>query len=198
MALRQTRRSAGVLPRLAAGLLKKIQFQLLLTNLALEFSDALPGQAQIAGCHDRRLREHHTLSGPAACSQCARPSSAKVISPEIEQVAAELKLTSQCAHTLSGHHSPDRRELHLPARDTGLLRHQFSSRELSLLSVSHFWRSIHFVSVNSCCIAQGARVSQFLAVRHPQATHADHRDAAARGPGPRSQRHSDETWCCLA
>jgi hypothetical protein len=96
-------------------LLKKFQFQLLLANLPLKFSDALSGQAQIVGRYDRRLSGHHTPSGPAACSRCARPSSAKVVSPEIEQVAAELKLTSQCAHTLSGHHSPDRRELHLPA-----------------------------------------------------------------------------------
>jgi len=63
---------------------------------------------------------------PAACSQCARPSSAKIISPEIQQVAAEHKLARQCAHTLSGHHPSGRRELHLPATDTD---NRDSSRE---------------------------------------------------------------------
>jgi hypothetical protein len=104
---------------------RKKTFQLLLTKLALEFGYASPGQAQIVRRCDSRLRQRLCLAGTAACSQCTWAPSAKIISPHIELRAPELKLSSQCAHILTGHHPPGRCELHLPAKDTALLRHQF-------------------------------------------------------------------------
>src|SRR5262249_36822117 len=117
----------------------------------------------------------------AACSQCARPSCAKIISPEIQQVAAELKLASQCAHTLSGHHPSDRRELHLPAKDTGLVRHQFSSRELSLLSVSHFWGPVQLLQSQSNVLNgdQNRGISRQGVRRHTCCAHASREAAPA-------------------
>ena len=57
------------------------------------------------------------LGRPPRVRKAFGHSSAKIISPKIQQMAAELKLASQCAHTLSRHHPSDRRELHLPAKD---------------------------------------------------------------------------------
>jgi hypothetical protein len=45
---------------------KKIQFQMLLANLALEFGYAPPGQAQIVRRCDNRLRQRLCLAGTAA------------------------------------------------------------------------------------------------------------------------------------
>ena len=95
-----------------------------------EFSYALCGQAEIVRYHDRHVRQRLTLAGPAACSQCARPSSAKIISPEIQRYSRWRRgLNSQAnAPTLSP--AIIRRtaaSLHPPAKHTGLLRHQFSS-----------------------------------------------------------------------
>src|SRR5215469_17029723 len=136
MALRQARRSAGVLPRLAARLAEK--------NPVPDAADQPSARVQLCAVwpsRDRPLPRQMRSSAPHSCWAGRVFAMRSALQrenylAEIQQVAAELKLSSQCAHTLSGHHPPDCRELHLPAKDT--LRHQFSTRELSLLSVSFF------------------------------------------------------------
>jgi hypothetical protein len=79
---------------LPQGSLKKIELQLLLPDLALQFRNPpLGGRKSVRhrpGCH--RRRRHH-LRRPTAAAQSRRPARAEPVSPNLQILPANLQLS---------------------------------------------------------------------------------------------------------
>src|SRR5262245_4286645 len=98
MPARQARRSAGVLPRRAARLVEKIEFNLLLADLAFQLGYAFSRQAKVLyprGLGDRIqfYRAGH-LERPPRKAKTFRPVSTILRAPHRQMAAADLELTA--------------------------------------------------------------------------------------------------------
>jgi hypothetical protein len=109
---------------LPQGLPKKIQFQLLLADLALQITNALARRRKVR----RRIELDRHLAGTARRPQPLSAATAEMHAPLVKLVRAHPKLDGQRSTTLPIFHHPlHRRELELPAENTSLARGHFSS-----------------------------------------------------------------------
>jgi hypothetical protein len=96
---------------LPQGLPKKIQFHLLLTDLAFQIGDPLFCLAQRIRLSRRRCIRRLRLSQLARTpppAQCRGATGTKVISPLVEILAQDLQLSPQRTHVLTRHHATNR------------------------------------------------------------------------------------------
>jgi hypothetical protein len=82
------------------GLPKKIEFQLLLADLALQLSDAPAGEIKLVGWHLERparsrggCRPRFALARPPQRTQGCRTAGAKQIAPSVEVLPQNLELS---------------------------------------------------------------------------------------------------------
>src|SRR5262250_914426 len=131
------------------GSLKKIQIQLLLADLALQFGNTFARRLKLRGrrlrrrlrtCAARSQTSSVGLGRPAPAAQRLGTARLETIPPSIQILARHLKLTRQGAHVLARQHPADDADLELSAEDTvgyfGLrfaFGHTFSYGELSLI-----------------------------------------------------------------
>jgi hypothetical protein len=121
---------------------KKIEFDLLLADLALQFGDASAGEIKLVGWHLYRparsrggRRPHVALARPPQWTQGRRTAGAKLIAPSVYILPQNLELSRHQPYRLARQNTSDGRKLELSTEDTGwLLGHVFSYGELSLIS----------------------------------------------------------------
>jgi hypothetical protein len=120
---------------------KKIEFQLLLADLALQLGNAF-ARLQLAG---RRPGRPHRRAAPSqigrlrlarstATAQGFRTAGQETIPPHLQILARKLQLTRQGAHVLARQHPVDDAELERSAENAvgrSGFGHPFSSGELS-------------------------------------------------------------------
>jgi hypothetical protein len=110
---------------------KKIEFNLLLADLAFQFGDLPLGRrhhARSVSCFARNTT-HRWPASPPRETRRAKPS--VNVRPAIQKCPADLHLSRKVARRFPSQHPLDNLELQLRTEDTAILRHQFSSRELS-------------------------------------------------------------------
>jgi hypothetical protein len=133
---------------MSQGSLKKIEIQLLLADLALQFGNPPAGRLKLCSRRlHRRLRicacsqtGSFGLARPAPAAQRLRTASLETVPPGIQILARHLKLTRHGAHVLARQHPADDADFELPAEDTMgrfgfrfAFGHTFSYGELSLI-----------------------------------------------------------------
>jgi hypothetical protein len=125
---------------------KKIQIQLLLADLALQFGNLLARRVHVPWRLLPSRRKRHGLAWPSPAPQGVSTSAAKSRVPKIQifpQHPQHPQLTRERDHALSRHHPANRRQLERTAENTRFLSgHQSSPGELSLFIVSHFWGAL--------------------------------------------------------
>jgi hypothetical protein len=146
---------------LPQGLPKKIEFQLLLADLALELRDPLLCRLKLV----RWLRSKGADAGvlrPRASSQ-VKPGNAKLpvaILPSVKKRPADPQFLRQRPDFLTAQYAFDDGKLRLRAERPRLLWHQSSSENCHLFIVSHFWGALHF-PVRKCDNAKKLEHIQF-------------------------------------
>src|SRR5262249_36839937 len=105
-------------PDLPQGLLKKIQFDLLLADLAFQLGNPFARRRKVLG----RLKIEHpkSLAGSTGRPQRLRPAVPEVPPPLVQMPRRNPKLPGERRSTLPSHHPFDRRELELAAEYTAL------------------------------------------------------------------------------
>jgi hypothetical protein len=118
---------------LPQGLPKKIQFQLLLPDLALQITNALAGRRKIRNPHGFR----HRLGGPTCRPQGLSSATAEMHAPLIQMGGRHPEFAGQGNRTLPSHHSLNRRELELAAENPALsCGHRSSFKKVPCFPVS--------------------------------------------------------------
>jgi hypothetical protein len=103
---------------------KKIEFQLLLTDLALQFGNArarrreLPIRPAWRRCVTLRQSRRPSPRRPTAAVQRLRAAGKKAIAPRRYVLAAKPQLARQRTHVLTRHHPIDDRDFELAAEYT--------------------------------------------------------------------------------
>jgi hypothetical protein len=110
---------------LPQGLPKKIQFHLLLADLALQIANAPARRRNSLNPTRRRTISH--LAGPTRRPQSLNATPPEMHAPLVELVRTHPKFDRQRFTTLPTQHPLHRRKLELPAENTSLHTGHFSS-----------------------------------------------------------------------
>jgi hypothetical protein len=117
---------------LPQGLPKKIEVNLLLTDLGFELCNVFASRRQICRPRLRSLRfAHHWLAGPPSLPHPFSPADPKPMAPLQKMVRINPKFLREHLRIRSRKNPLDRRKLELPAENAAApsLGHQFSPRE---------------------------------------------------------------------
>ena len=139
MPSRQARRSAGVLPDVLQGLLKKIEIDSLLSDQSFQVGDTSQCLRQLVRRSRRRRHcriiclQPHRFGAPRTPSTTPRrrPANAKLLLPLIETLARDAELPRQLAHIRAHRHALHRGKLQLATEPSPriLFPHQSSFAE---------------------------------------------------------------------
>jgi hypothetical protein len=159
---------------LPQGLPKKIEFNLLLADLAFQLADVLARGRKILAW--RKVGRPKALARPTRRPQRLRSAPPKMPAPLVQMPARNPKLPGECSGALPGYQPLGRRELELSAEHTSLSSGHRSplencplflclilgvhSKEVSLFSLCYFVFGENYLTSNSLgVIARSCRKS---------------------------------------
>src|SRR5205085_5401624 len=116
---------------LPQGLPKKIQFNLLLTDLALQLGNTIARELKLRHRHVWYLRPNAPRTRPvgfarsATTAQCLGATRSEPSAPKVQILARNLHFARQGSHILARQHPANDHQLEISTEDTGCFGHQF-------------------------------------------------------------------------